>query len=106
MRDRRKSQNVRENTALSDLVHKHDTGKLTVNLVVEIAWDKPAGIEDGDRCLWHSASHSHFRFLTRKSYAYPGSFCLSGLYLTAQIEFSLYLLRYVAGGVNINSRNA
>src|SRR5580692_6297272 len=40
------------------MVHKHDTGKLMVNLVVEIAWDEPAGIEDRDRCLWHSSRPS------------------------------------------------
>src|ERR1700744_562794 len=35
----------------ANMVHEHDSRKLTVNLVVEIAWDKPAGIEDGDRRL-------------------------------------------------------
>jgi len=29
-----------------------------VNLVIEIAWDEPAGIENGDRCLWHSSQSS------------------------------------------------
>src|SRR5579872_3346611 len=40
------------------MVYKHDTGKFTVNLVVEIAWNEPAGIEDGDRCLRHSSRPS------------------------------------------------
>jgi hypothetical protein len=31
------------------MVHKRDAGKFMVNLVVEIAGDEPAGIEDGDR---------------------------------------------------------
>src|SRR5579863_6240432 len=44
-----------ESSIASDVVHKHDTGKLMVNLVVEIAGDEPAGIEDRDRCLWHSS---------------------------------------------------
>ena len=33
----------------TDMIHEHDAGKLTVNLVVEIAGNEPAGIEDGDR---------------------------------------------------------
>src|ERR1700678_1887485 len=35
------------------MVHKYDAGKLTVNLVVEIARDEPAGVENGDRRLRH-----------------------------------------------------
>src|ERR1700739_1623735 len=35
------------------MVHEDDTRKLVVNLVVQIARDEPAGIEDGDRCLRH-----------------------------------------------------
>jgi hypothetical protein len=30
------------------MVHEDDAGKLVVNLLVEVARDKPAGIEDGD----------------------------------------------------------
>jgi hypothetical protein len=31
------------------MVHKQDTGKFMVNLVVEIARDEAAGVKNGDR---------------------------------------------------------
>src|SRR5579862_8684649 len=37
------------------MVHKHDTGKLIVDFVVEIARDKPAGIEHGNQRLRYSS---------------------------------------------------
>jgi hypothetical protein len=40
------------------MVHEHHGGKFMVNLVVEIARDEPAGIEDGDRRLGHSSRPS------------------------------------------------
>jgi hypothetical protein len=41
--------------AAANMVHEDDARKLTLNLVVEIPRDEPAGIEDGDRRLRHSS---------------------------------------------------
>src|SRR5882762_2760561 len=37
------------------MVHKHNAGKFMVNLVVEIARNEPAGIEDGDERFRNSS---------------------------------------------------
>src|ERR1700733_4615412 len=37
----------------ADMVHKHDAWKFVANLVIEIPWNEPAGIEDGNRRLLH-----------------------------------------------------
>src|ERR1700733_3114529 len=44
-----------QSSIAADMVDEYDAGKLTVNLVVEIPRNEPAGIEDGDRRLRHSS---------------------------------------------------
>jgi hypothetical protein len=39
----------------SDIVHEYDGRKFMVDVVVEIARNEPARIEDRDRCLPHSS---------------------------------------------------
>src|SRR6202046_3908288 len=44
-----------QSSIAADMVDEYDAGKLTVNLVVEIPRNEPAGIEDSDRRLRHSS---------------------------------------------------